>query len=386
MTDEGPGYFERLKILHYCREKCKGLQWEIPKDFMTFQHFERVVNELEWNSSPGVPYCYQFTTNRILFAVKDGIPSQERLMMVWNMVQDRLSEKDSDPIRLFVKPEPHKKSKLDKKAYRLISSVSVVDQIIDHMLFDHMNKKTLDNWWNNPVKVGWSPVVGGWKAIPTDYISTDKTSWDWTVGMWLIELVFELRKSLCLTKGDLYDKWLELAIFRFTKLFYDFEFVTSGGYKLRYKGHGIMKSGCVNTLVDNSLMQLILHVMVSFKLGKPPVNIMSMGDDVIMEFIEYLTEYLEEMKKHCIIKEVNFQTEFAGLRYKKRGVIEPLYRGKHAYQLLHMPEKFKNEIAASYSLLYHRSTHRDWIRQLLESIGCELPPLYELDAIFDGEC
>lgn len=353
---------------------------------MTYDHYVRVVRRLDWNSSPGYPLVYDFPTNRALFqAGLIGQPSETRLRFVWEIVQEHIQARVSDPIRLFVKPEPHVVRKINNKAYRLISSVSVVDQIIDHMLFDHMNDLAVDNWWNNPVKIGWSPIIGGWKVMPTNFISTDKSSWDWTVCMWLIELVFELRSRLCLTRGDKFQLWRELAIFRFERLFVKSTFITSGGSILRALFDGIMKSGSVNTLIDNSLMQLILHVRCSLELDEDPVPIMAMGDDVIMELIPYLDKYIELMNQYCIVKNVSRHTEFAGHSFKRFGKIEPLYRGKHAYNLLHISERVKQETANSYALLYHRSIHRDWVRQLLGSIGCRLPPLYELDVIYDGE-
>lgn len=355
---------------------------------MSFAHFERVIrNKIDWNSSPGYPYLYTYQTNRILFQVKDGVPSENRMNMVWEMVCQRIKEGDADPIRLFVKPEPHTQKKMRNKAYRLISSISIVDQIIDHMLFDLMNDLAPDNWWNNPVKVGWSPLLGGWKVMPSrGYIATDKSSWDWTAAMWIIEMVFRLRKMLCKTEGARFDLWVKLATWRFTKLFHDFDFVTSEGIILHALFSGIMKSGCVNTLLDNSLMQFILHVRVSLELGEEPEDIMAMGDDVVMKFISYFKKYLELMNQYCIIKEVVHRTEFAGHRFEGGGRVEPLYVGKHAYQLLHISEKLKREVADSYALLYHRSGRREKVRQLLQSIGCQLPPLYALDTVYDGEC
>lgn len=386
MRTDGPEYTMKMKILDYCIDTCKYLHWDLPDDFMSKDHFLRVVRtKIDWNSSPGYPYVYTYPTNGVLFKTKDGKPDLAREHMVWEMVCQRLAKGDADPIRLFVKPEPHKLKKISNKAYRLISSVSIVDQIIDHMLFDHMNDLASLNWWNNPCQSGWSPLGGGWKLIPKNYISMDKSSWDWTVSMWLIDLVYRLRKMLCRTRGDQFDLWDKLATWRFVKLFKEFEFVTSDGYVLKALFDGIMKSGCVNTLVDNSLMQLILHVRVSLELGYDPVDIKTMGDDKIMEFISYLKEYLELMNQYCIVKEVIYKTEFAGHRFAMGGSVEPLYLGKHAFQMLHVTDKVLNEFSDSYALLYHRSKRRNWVRQKFESIGCVLPPIYMLDSVYDGE-
>lgn len=115
---------------------------------MTESHFRRVAYEIEWT---GYPYCLQHPTNRAFLQVKDGIPSDSALNFLWTLVRIRLSERDSDLIRLFIKPEPHKLSKLESQ------SISVVDQIIDQMIFGSCNDRMIDNCQDIPSKAGWTP-------------------------------------------------------------------------------------------------------------------------------------------------------------------------------------------------------------------------------------
>lgn len=365
-------------------ERWKPMMSELPDDFLQFSHFERVVRELEWTSSPGYPYMHQFASNGAMFAVQEGVPSRDRIQMVWEIVQRRLVERTSDPIRLFVKQEPHKLKKINNKAYRLISSVSVVDQLIDAMLFDTMNQSMVDNLCRIPSKVGWGPHVGGWKMVPAcGFVSLDKSSWDWTVQGWIITLLVRFRIMLCKNPTL---KWMELVQWRYRELYGNPVFVTSGGVLLKQRSPGVMKSGCYNTITDNTIMQDILHLRASLEADVPVTSLWAMGDDTLQRSLppEMMAKYLAVLSKYCVIKEVIQGVEFAGHRFEG-GYVEPLYTGKHAFNLLHVKEEVFQETAVSYALLYHRSRLQARIKVMLRAMGAELPSDLVLDMIYDGD-
>lgn len=355
-------------------------RWSIPEDFLQYSHYIRVVRALDKTSSPGFPYLRNCMTNAQFFGCREDEFDNEKLSYVWQLVQDRLQERDADPIRVFIKQEPHKKKKLDSKTYRLISSVSVVDQIIDHMLFDEFNGYLVDNNFDLPTKGGWTPMKGGYRLIPkANWVAVDKSKWDWTVKLWLFEMELDFRVRTC---KNLTDQWLDLAKWRYTKLFKDPEFITSNGICFKQRKPGVMKSGCVNTLPTNSIMQIILHIRVCRMLGIPVSNIFSLGDDTLQEMIEMLKPYLSLLAEFCLVKHYKFDHEFAGFRYAD--TIEPLYKGKHAFQLLHLDEKWLDEVSHSYTLLYHRSQDRDFIRSVFDSLGADMASLQKCDAIWEG--
>nr|QXV86530.1 RNA-dependent RNA polymerase [Luteoviridae sp.] len=365
------------------RQDFSEALWSIPDDFMQYSHFERVLKKIDMSSSPGYPYLLYCPTNAIFFKVdKEGRIPESRAGEVWQMVQQRLlGDSDPDPIRLFVKPECHSKKKLDEEKYRLISSVSVVDQLCDQMLFSMMNDNLIENWPHIPSKPGWSPYGGGWRHIPEGkWYATDASSWDWTVQPWLVQMVLEARKNLCTNPSEL---WCELALKRYKELFMNPLFVTSGGMLLRQLKPGVMKSGCVNTIADNSLMQYLLHLRVSYELNIPVTGIYTMGDDRLQEPMERSDEYFSLTSQFCILKHVALKQEFAGFVFGGK-LVDPVHKGKHAYNLLHLNEKYEKEIAASYCLLYHRSNYRDWIERMFLSIGIEVPSRAIRDYIYDS--
>lgn len=366
------------KVIEGVCYRMRNVRYTIPDDFLSYEHYSRVVANLEWTSSPGYPYMTQgYVTNGQLFGVQEGIPGEQAKMAIWGIVQRRLKERDSDPIRMFVKPEVHKQKKLDQHMYRLISGVSVVDQIIDHMLFGALNEKLYSDWTSTPVKVGWSPLKGGWKYVPIHGMtSTDKSAWDWTVQPWLVHAIFSVRTLLC---DNPTAEWKELAEFRYRELFEKPVFIFSNGLKLQQKFIGYMKSGCVNTIVDNSIGQIILDMRVCEELSLRPGILWAMGDDVLQE--TQPKEYFERLSQLCILKEVTPRIEFAGMQFV-RGRVEPSYLPKHAYNLLHIDPQYLDGVAVSYSLLYHRSNRGEKILAPLSKVAY-MPTKVFLDSIYE---
>nr|QXV86562.1 RNA-dependent RNA polymerase [Solemoviridae sp.] len=384
LRDDSPGPAMKARIHYAMAAWHERVRWSIPADFMEHSHFMRVIRRLDWTSSPGYPYMLRNSCNAHLFGAKDDTLDTEKVNHIWSIVQQRLIKRDCDPIRLFVKPEVHEKRKLDLEKYRLISSVSVVDQIIDHMLFDELNDKMVASWIHIPGKAGWSPFGGGWRFMPREtWMATDASSWDWTVQPWLLEMCLEFRARQC---ENLDERWLELASWRYECLYKNPLFITSGGLLLRQKAPGIMKSGCVNTISDNSLMQAILHLRVSLEIGMPTIPyLFTMGDDRLQEPIpdEFLEKYLEVTRQFCILKYAQRKNEFSGFCFEGKW-IEPVHRAKHAYNLLHMDEKVVVPMAHSYVLNYHRSRYARVMEDLFHKMDVTLFPKDVRDLIFDG--
>lgn len=384
---DGPPATMYEDIMAILLKMYKTCSWEIPSDFLSYEHFKRVVKTLDASSSPGYPYLRQYANNGQMFGLKEGEINEEKAQFWYEVVKDKIAREEADPIRLFIKPEPHKDKKIQSETYRLISSVSVLDQIIDHMLFDEMNDIITDNWDNVPSKVGWSSVGGGYRYIPRQsWMALDKSKWDWSARLWLFEMDLDFRARLCKTKGELFDRWVKLSTIRYLLLFKKPTFISSSGIIFRQLIEGVMKSGCVNTFTSNSVMQVILHIRVCLELGIPVTSIYALGDDTLQEIIsQLLDEYLDLLGQFCVVKFTKIVNEFGGSRFNTDGSVEPLYKGKHAFNLLHMNPKYEQEIADSYSIIYHRSRDRNFVRGLFEEMQIELPTVHEVERIWEGE-
>lgn len=366
LRQDGPVEANKRLILSHLERQYAAARWSVPEDFMSFEHFRRVVGGIDMTSSPGYPYLRRAPNNGAFFKVKDGVVPEERLLEVYEFVKLRIRERDADPIRLFIKPEPHKQKKLDNHRYRLISSVSIMDQIIDAMLFAPFNNKVVEECVRVPCKGGWSPFCGGWKMVPrSGVMSLDKSGWDWSVQYWLFEMELQLRVRLC---DNMRADWIDLAAWRYKQLFLHPIFVTTGGALLRQKRPGVMKSGCFNTLVTNSIMQGIVHLRACLELDIRPGWQWTLGDDTLQEsIVDGRQEYLDSVSQYCHVKHCVEGAEFAGMRFHGLRV-EPLYKGKHSFQLLHMNQKYATEMASSYRLLYHRSGAKEALSALLSKV------------------
>lgn len=375
---------QRRRILHAVYALYESCIWSIPDDFLSRAHYGRVVRELDFTSSPGYPYMLNYPTNRDLFRPDgEGNPDPVREDLVWQMVSTRLEDMGLDPIRLFIKPEPHKNSKLENHRYRLISSVSVVDQIVHAMLFGTLNDIMTEQWPFIPNKSGWSPCYGGYRVIPlSGWMATDKSGYDWSVQPWVIEMTYALRKMLCqnLEEHPLWEKHAENA---YRQLYANPVFINSHGYLLQQRKPGVQKSGCFNTLSDNCIQQVLMHYRVCDDLRMEPGAMMCMGDDVYQETPPNKDRYLEKLGEFCRLKEAAEIPEFAGYRFGYR-TVEPLYKGKHAFVLLHLNDKIGQEVLDSYSLMYHESRDRNFIRSLIRKMGYATRPIEWAHGIFHG--
>lgn len=178
---------------------------------------------MDKDSSTGFGYYQRFTTigdalgwNGVEFE-KEKI--DELRALVWQRMQMLKEIPISDNIRVFVKPEPHKQQKLEEGRYRLISAVSLIDTMVDRVLFGWLAKAALSTVGKTPCAVGWSPVKGGWRSVKHRFkrtICLDKSAWDWTVQAWLIEAYHRFVNELALQAPAW---WRECVHRRFTLLF-----------------------------------------------------------------------------------------------------------------------------------------------------------------------
>lgn len=334
----------------------------LPDDFLCRSQFDRVVHDLQRQSSPGLPLCYQFPTNGDFIGSVDQ-PKQANIEMLWNMVKEQICARKSDPLRVFIKQEPHTMTKICNRRFRLIIGVSLVDQVIDHMLFGPLNKREIELFDRIPSAPGWSPVHGGWRMIPSDGIGYDRSSWDWTVPAWLIGLDFELRRQLY---SNVTDEWVSLARHRYEAMYGSSLFQLSSGHQFRQSHPGIVKSGSVNTASSNSHMQLLLHAAAAYE-TKLDVSgfFLAMGDDTIQDTTS--PEYVEYLNSIVKVKPET-RGEFCSFKFFPGGRFEPQRLGKHLMNLLFVPGKYLKDSLRSLQIIYARSLRLPRIRAIVMAV------------------
>nr|UHS71535.1 MAG: putative RNA-dependent RNA polymerase [Barnaviridae sp.] len=274
-----------------------------------------------------------------------------------------------DPIRLFIKQEPHKKNKVAIGKLRLISGVSIVDQIIDRMLHSCQNKLEIQLWETHPSKPGIGLDDEGlqsmarqfkemFKKSPEGLRSTDISGWDWSVQDWEIMEDYRYRELLC---GGQNTLWSYLAWAR-AYIICRKVYVLSDSSLISPTIPGIQASGSYNTSSTNSRMRVIARA-VAYELwaststdatairARPDwgnyydsilSNVVAMGDDCVEgKLPEPVYSKLAELGHN--VKDVSdFTTvkgvEFCSHRWFEDGLAVPINWDKTLFKFTQQPD------------------------------------------------
>lgn len=286
-----------------------------------------VEKEIVKDSSPGYPYASLGTTN--------GKVLEKHGDFIWKCVEKRLNKWMAtslktiegmtseelvkfglvDPVKVFVKDEPHKLSKIQEGRLRIISSVSLVDQIIERLLHRIQNKVEIERWNSCPSKPGLGLHDDGLLDLTANMEAllevngaidcSDVSAWDWTVQGWELELDMEIRIRLARAEpGSAYQKLCRVNGLCVSKTV----FVDPEGDMWGQVDSGIQLSGRYCTSSSNSRMRVMATLLSRLRLtGKCTVTkgekeilgIMSMGDDSVEVTVPGLKEEINEIGHIC---------------------------------------------------------------------------------------
>lgn len=333
-------------------------------------HFDNMllaaVIDVDLDSVPGHCSLTRLgTVNRQVFGVTECGYDADRLRLVRAEVYNRLRAVSrgvpvSDPLKVFVKQEPHKVEKLEQGRLRLIMSVSLIDSLVDRLLFMRLAYRVVRNYHKTNIMVGWTPVMGGYRHLgmmfPGKTISIDKKAWDWSVPRWLLERVMYVILDLC---PDAPEWWRTAVVTRFACLFDEPQFIFPDGALGTQERPGVMKSGCYLTIIINSIAQLLLHEMAvhGLELGDAADPIIVLGDDSLQRWFARWKEYVKFLQKLGFVVEVQEhekECEFAGFTFN--GNYKPAYVKKHLFQLEHLPineREIASQTLQNYQHLYY---------------------------------
>jgi len=361
---------DKLEGMYLKTTLPQGLKDPMPGDIRAWV-LTLIRTDLNQSASPGYPLCVRYQRN-------SDVPPD-----VWQDVADvvvlrlallhRLSDGDldlaaidlsqflvavgaADPVRMFVKNEPHAARKLDKKAYRLISSVSVADQLVSRILNGRLNEWEIENFTKIPSQPGmglededlcrmveWLAVGRGplpdnatgraamkWLSSGPGLVSTDISGFDWNVTLWQLRDEAHLR---CRLYGLLRaDKAWSLIHGRTTALAHAV-FVLSDGTMFAQAVPGLQKSGDYTTSSANSRIMTYTLVLSG------ATRAWTMGDDAVSVDTDEAT-----LRHYLDVKEFQKSTECLTFCSHKVGVgfhdgyLEPEYTflgwRKAAYRLL----------------------------------------------------
>jgi hypothetical protein len=203
-----------------------------------------------------------------------------------------------DPVRIFVKQEPHPLRKINEGRFRIISSVSLVDQVVERVLFGYQNRLEISQWKQCPSKPGmglsqehqakavWD--YAAYRATGCPAAEADISGFDWSVQHWELEADVEMR--ICL--GSFGPKVAKAARNRFACLA-NSVFQLSDGTLIAQGLPGLMKSGSYCTSSSNSRIRCLMAKLI----GSPWC--MAMGDDSVEGFVAEAQQKYSALGHQC---------------------------------------------------------------------------------------
>lgn len=334
------------------------------KTSISLNDFRRlIIREVDFSATPGFPLSQWGSTNKDVFRW-DGIRvDEERLRMVYEAVILRLRELDSEPvsdlINLFIKDEPHKRTKVVNKAWRMIFGISLVDNLVCRILLGDLMETAVQRWAQTPSKVGWAPSGAGFTWMVRAFggrqvLMADKSSWDNTVQPWMVKLLVTFYQRMYPDAGN---SWRRLVENHILSLFGWNTRIKVGDLILQQQQEGILKSGWYLTILSNSVLQFAVHALACKRLKLDPHDgvFFAMGDDTVQDLPNCdLAAYLEQLTlTGCLVKEhkVSRSIEFAG-HVMTRTASTPVYGPKHAWLLSRLNPDVADETLQSYLYLY----------------------------------
>jgi hypothetical protein len=188
----------------------------------------------------------------------------------------------TDPVRLFVKGEPHSKTKLKSKRWRLIMAISAVDQLVERLLCDKQNKTEISQWENIPSAPGISlsddqglqDLFDRIKAQPGTIAEADVKGWDWSVKDWELELEGQCRADLCDA-----TPWLRQIFLNREHCVANAIYGLPDGTMVDKLVPGVQCSGRYTTSSGNSRIRVIVAYLVGAEWA------FAMGDDCLEDFL-----------------------------------------------------------------------------------------------------
>jgi hypothetical protein len=256
-----------------------------------------IDREMPTKSKPGVPYTNLGSTNADILPenrvmIQDLVLKRLQLLATSDIEQlsatELVQQGFVDPVRTFVKDEPHSTRKIKQERHRLIFAVSAVDQIIERLLCSTQNKTEIANWMDCPSAPGLGLSDDQQLELLYDRIillakgelaEADVTGWDWSVQEW--ELLHEAKmRSQLGSHNDIVKKILHNRYLCVSRSVY----AMPSGRLLVLKVPGVQLSGTYNTSSSNSRLRVLIAYLVGAKFA------IAMGDDSCEQFVEDATE------------------------------------------------------------------------------------------------
>lgn len=371
----------RNYILQVCEDAYKAAKYSLPEDFLTRAHYERVLRQLEYTSSPGYPYMLEKSTIGDWLGWDGVFMDEMQVSRLWEDVQQFLQGGLESLYRVFIKHEPHTIAKAMANRWRLIICPPLCEQVAWTMVFGPGNDREIETTGSTPSYQGMVLSGGGWKEHLRRFqqdgldVSLDKSAWDWTAHWEWIQLDLELRCRLITSSRTQREQWRTIAERMYERAFNHPTLVLSDGSLYRQIEPGVMKSGCVNTISSNSHMQIFCHIYACLRSQRTVYPLpVAVGDDTLSS--RWNTPTPGEYALTGAVVKDSVQTEdleFVGHVWRVTGPV-PSYTSKHIVRFAMVKEDDIPSFLDSMVRLYaHDDQFQDFWRRLAFFRNVSLP-------------
>lgn len=302
-----------------------------------------IEREIPKTSKPGIPYSTLGNNNADILPDNIDLITEavvERLKVlattpnICKMSATELVQIGAvDPVRSFIKREPHSRRKFRSKRWRLIFAVSIVDQLVERILCSKQNKTEILNWNTCPSAPGLSLSKDDELsqlyqrvmdlAQRKRFAEADVTGWDWSMKEWELKLEAEMRIEL----GNLSPLAATIMRARFhcvSRSVYAFP----DGDMFILPGGGVQLSGTYNTSSTNSRIRVLVALLAGADWA------VAMGDDSVESYsptAEVKYKELGHPLKMYVERKDSF--EFCSMQFED-GVAYPVDGTKTLYRLI----------------------------------------------------
>lgn len=345
------------------------------------KHIDSLKDTIKAEASPGVPCAMQGKRNDLYLQsmgerFNDLVLDRVELMLLTSPAElesmsrrQRIDAGFMDPVRVFVKNEPHKALKVQQGRFRLIMSVSLIDKMIEMLLTRHLYKLEILNWRRIPSKPGIGFTDEDNALVYEDIISSglkmdasDMGGWDWSVKEWMIKDEAENVVKLCVNPNLHWAHLVRAKAELECKTIFQF----SDGVMVEPTYPGIVNSGKLKTSRGNSWKRVRLADLVGSR------KTIAAGDDCVESHVEgaleKYTAFGVSLKEYV---PVDGKFEFCSRIYSSCGSF-PINAEKMIMNLLHQEPKSSLEFRMTMiGFQDELSNHPDYedILRLVEEVG-----------------
>lgn len=265
------------------------------------------------------------------------------------LAEDLVREGLCDPVRLFIKDEPHAESKVKSGKFRLISGVSLVDQLVERLLCSRQNNAEIADWQSCPSKPGISLADEGLLAMADwfrdvlrrgDLQESDISGWDWSVQRWEMDADALCRTLLAgSSESDLFGHLQKQNAVLCSRSV----FVVPGGSMIAQRDDGVQLSGRYCTSSSNSRMRILATLVARLLSGhalRGPIDVAAMGDDCVEKHFEGVSSALDSLGhtvKMSVIRRDLREVSFCSHKWMDNGLAAPETVGKTVFRYLSHP-------------------------------------------------